>query len=38
MKKLFAGVALASVALVGCASNQLDDKQVVMVEGQAQEV
>lgn len=37
MKKLFAGVA-ASVALVGCASNQLDDKQVVMVEGQAQEV
>ena len=38
MKKLFAGVALASVALVGCASNQLNDKQVVMVEGQPQEV
>lgn len=38
MKKLFAGVALASLALAGCASTQLDDKRVMMVEGEVKQV
>ena len=38
MKKLFAGVALASVALAGCASKQLDDKRLMIVEGEVKQV